>query len=196
MNKRIHDVINTLRNFLLNPLQNIAQLPDWDWPTLLAFYISMAMACGALAGIISLKITQFIAGLIFFPISAIVGSFILAGFFYYTFTFFFHREIAFKNIFTIVAFSLIPFFVVYTFSAIIPPIQLIGFAASGILLTVGLSAQTHIDRKKIIKLVGSIYLLYFIFWVFSMISWQSENKYLKDLATPESLEKLKSEFSE
>jgi hypothetical protein len=193
--QRLNEVLHFLLSYLKNPVHAMRTLPEWDWYTLLAFYTAAAASCGVLAGIISLRFTQVLAGLIVFPISATLGAIILSGFFYYTFSFFFHREVTLKKLFTIVALSLLPFFAVYTISSWLEPLKLIGFGVSSILLTVGLVEHSHVERKPIVRLIGGLYGLYLVFWIFSMISSRSETEHLKDLATPESMETLTKELN-
>lgn len=188
------NVLQFLRGYFQNPIRSMQNLPDWEWPTLLIFYAGTAALCGTLAGIVATRLSMILAGLIVFPISATLGALIISGFFYYTFSFFFQKEVAFKTVFTIVALSFLPFFALYTLSGLVDPIKLVGFAVSSLLMTVGFSEHTQIDKRKIAKIIGSLYLAYFIFWAINMITWRNETRSYKDLATPETLEKLKEEF--
>lgn len=194
--KQFQKVLDYFKIYIKNPVQALRHPPDWDWNTLLFVYTASAAACGVLAGVISFRISQIFIGLIFFPISACVGALILSAFFYYTFLFFFRYEMSLRFIFTIVTLSLMPFFALYTFSVLIEPLKLIGFAATGFLLVVGFAENSHLDRKKIIKIIVGLYLFYFIFWGINMVRWQNETKQLKDLATPESYNQLKKELSQ
>ena len=193
---RFLEVFNFLIQYAKNPLEAMRQLPNWEWSTLLIFYTCVAAICGATSGLITLKISQIVSGLIIFPISATIGGFLLSGFFYYTYLFFFKKDLPLKLFFTIIALSMLPYFLIYTLSGIIAPIKLIGFAAAGLLLIVGLSENTHVDKKKVIRLVTAIYIIYLLFWIFNMISFRNETKKYKTLATPESFELLKEEFSD
>lgn len=194
--KQFQQVLNYLKNYLKNPVEAIRHPPNWDWNTLIIVYTGAAATCGVLAGVISFRITQILVGLIFFPISACVGAIILSAFFYYTFLFFFRYELSLRLIFTIVTLSLLPFFALYTFSVLIEPLKLIGFAATGFLLIVGFAENSPVDRKKLIQIIVGLYIFYFIFWGMNMIRWRTETKNLKDLATPESYDQLKKELSE
>lgn len=183
-----------LKRYLKNPVATMNALPDWEWPMLLGFYASVAGICGLIGGILGHHMRLIISGAIIFPISATVGAFVATGFIYYTFTFFFHREIEIKRLFTIVILSLMPFLAIQVFSAWLLPLNLIGFLVSSILLVVGLSENTQVDRRRIFKMVGALYLIYVAFWIYSSISQRSEKEKYKELASPEAIETIKKEM--
>jgi hypothetical protein len=192
--QKVSQVLQFLMNYLKNPVEAMKRLPDWDWPTLLVLNSACAAASGALSGIISLKLQVFIAGLIFFPVTSTVGVLILTAFFHYTFLFFFHKELNFKTLFTIVVLALLPFFALMTLSGLIPPISIVGFAASSILFIVGFREYSKIETKVIARIVGGLYLAFILMWIINMIASQTETKKYKELATPDSYQMLNNEF--
>lgn len=193
---QIKQLLDFLFHYIRNPIQTIKNVPDWPWPQLLICFVAIAAITGTVAGILSLRFSEIIFGLILFPISSLIGGALLSGFYYYTFMFVFQKQTAFKTLFTIVTLSLIPFFALYTLSKFVPLLQLVGFAVSGLLMIVGLTESTQIDRKKIIKLVAGLYLVYALMTIINMINWERENKSYKDIVTPDSVELLKKEFEQ
>ncbi len=193
--KRVEEVIQYLLKFIKNPILGIKSLPDWDYPTLFALLASIAGISGVLSGVVAQKIMTIIAGLIFFPIAAAAGAIVLTGFFYYTFMFVFHKDLPVKMLLTIVILSLMPFFALHIFSQLLEPVSLVGTAATSILLIVGFSEHTHIDRNRLIKLIAGLFIAYFIFWAINLINIREDSRSYKNLATPESIEQLKKEFS-
>lgn len=192
--QEIQSVLYYLRDYLKNPVLGIKNIPNWSWQTLLITYSASAGACGLLSGIVSRKFFMMFVGLFFLPIVALVSAALIAGFFYYTFLFFFHRELEYKKLYTIVALSMLPFYALYTVAGLIPPITLLGFAVAGLLLAVGLTENTPIERKYIFRLVGGLYAIYFLFWLINMIQWENETKEYKDVMTPSSYEQLSKEL--
>jgi hypothetical protein len=178
--QRAMDSLHLLQRYVKNPVQAMRELPDWDWSTLLFFFMSVAAICGFLGAIVSRHLLAIIPGIIVLPISSTLAAFCVTGFFYYTYAFFFHREIALKTLFTIVALASLPVLVTLIFSSWLIPLNLVGFLASGMLLVVGLTENTHVDRRKLMKLVGAIYLVYVVFWVVSTIRTHSEREEYKD----------------
>ncbi len=189
------EALEFLKRYLKNPVETMRRLPDWDWPMLLIFYSSLAGICGLAGGALSRHFTQMISGAIVFPITSTVGAFIATGFLYYTFAFFFHREVAIKTIFTIVILSLLPFLALSVISAWLMPLNVLGFFISGLLLVVGLAENTHVDRRRIFKLVAIIYLIYVVFWIFNTINSRTEKEKYKDRSSPEAIETLKKEMN-
>jgi hypothetical protein len=194
--QKVDDVLHFLFQYLKNPIQAVRQLPDWDWPTLHIFLAACAAIGGFLSGLVAVKFSQVLGGLIVFPITVTVMSWLLTGFFYYSFFFLFQRELQLKALFTLIALSLLPFFAIYIISPILDPLKIIGLSVSAILLGVGLSEMTGIDRKKIFKLIGALYLVYLLFWVFNTINFKKKIQREKNLTIPGSFEKLEEEMSQ
>lgn len=194
--ERFHEVIKYLIGFSKNPVRAIRTLPEWDWATLLLFVSASAAITGTLNGIVSFNFTQVISGIFLFPITSTISAFIFSGLIYYTFLFVFHRELSLKTIFTITALSMLPSLLVSVLSGFLPPINLLGFLASALLLSVGLSEHSHIDRKKIFKFIGALYLVYVAFWIANAITSHSERKRYKYEAMPESLNLLREELKQ
>lgn len=179
--QRLMDSLHLLQRYSKNPVQAMRTIPDWDWPTLLFFYMGFAAICGALGGLMSRHLLQIIPGIIIFPISSTLGAFVATGFFYYTYIFFFKREIQIRMLFTIVILAVLPILFLSIFSSWLLPLNLVGFFASGLLLVVGLSENTHVERRKIMRLVGGLYVIYVAFWIFSAIHNRTEREdYGKD----------------
>jgi hypothetical protein len=194
--QKVDDVLHFLLQYLKNPVQSVSQLPDWDWPTLHIFLGSCAAVGGFLSGLVALKFTQMLGGLIIFPITVTVWCWLLTGFFYYSFFFLFQRELQLKALFTLISLSLLPFFAIYIVAPILEPLKIIGFSVSAILLGVGLSVMTGLDRKKIFKLIGALYLVYLLFWVYNTINFKKMSQREKNLAIPGSIEKLQEEMNQ
>jgi len=194
--ERMSGVLRFVFQYLKNPVQTIRQLPDWDWATLHIFLSASAALGGVLSGFVAVKFGQVLSGLIGFPISVIIWTWIFTGFFYYTFFFMYRRELPLKALFTLLSFSALPFFAIYIISPLVEPLKLIGFAVSAILLSVGLTEMSGLNRNQVIKLIGGIFLAYSLFWVYNMINFKSGSDHDKRLATPESIEKLTEELNQ
>lgn len=191
---KLNEAIATLLRFLKNPVQGMRTLPNWDWVVLGCFHAAIAAACGLVSGLITLRISKVISGLIIFPISTTILLLIISGFFYYTFLFVFHKEISFRKLATVVVFANLPNLFLSVGVGYIPPLSLVGMGVSAALLVVGLVEVSHVDRKNITKLVGGLFALYCIFWIYGAISNSQEKRSIKDMATPESLDILEKEM--
>jgi hypothetical protein len=193
---QIREVVQFLISYLKNPVVAMRQLPQWDWLVLCFLYTLLTACFGLFGGIVQAKVAQIFVGLFFYPVTALVGSFLVSGFFYYTFIFFYKNEVPYKLIHTTIIFASLPLLVLNTFSSLIPPIGLVGSAVAGVLMLVAFAEYTHIPKEKLIKLLGAIFIIQILFYVFNMIDLNSDKKRLKDIATPESIETIKKEFSD
>lgn len=191
---KLNDCVATLIRYLRNPVQAMRTLPDWDWIQLGAFHGAIAATCGLVSGLVTLRFAKIFSGIILFPISTTFLVMIASGFFYYTFLFVFHREMSFRKLVTVVVFANIPNLVLSIAAGYLPPMALVSMGVSSALLIVGLVEITNISRKSIVKLVGLLFGLYCIFWVYGVISSSQEKNSIKDMATPESLDILEKEM--
>ena len=191
---KLNDCAATLIRYLRNPVQAMRTLPDWDWLQLGAFHAAIAAVCGVISGLITLRISKTISGLIVFPISTTILIMIVSGFFYYTFLFVFNRELSFRKLVTVVVFANLPNLVLSIAIGYLPPLALVSMGVASALLIVGLVELTNIGRKSVMKLVGLLFGLYCIFWIYGVISSSREKNSIKDMATPESLDILEKEM--
>jgi hypothetical protein len=191
---RLREAGILLLHFARNPIDGMRTLPHWDWPFLLVCQAIAAATCGVVAGITARSLGSVFTGLLFVPITNALSTAVVSGFFYYTFSFVFHRPASFQNLYTHMVFAQLPFLLVWTVSPILPPIVLIGAAATGLLLFVGFIHNLGQDRKKMIKLLVGMYTLFVIFWISSAINHRREVEVFRDKATPESLDILEKEL--
>ena len=159
-----------LKNFIRNPIVGMKNLPDWSYQKLLVIYTLIAVVSGALAGIISLNFFGFLSGIILLPIISLITIGVSSLFFHYTFLIFLNREVPFRQLLTVIAFANIPFFIFQTLSGIVPPISLIAFAISAFLLIVGFVENFQMPRQFVVRMVGAMYILFFLVWAFSRVT--------------------------
>ncbi len=164
---------------------------------LVVFYSGAAAACGFIGGVLSTHIAQMFSGLIFMPIMWLIAGFIASGLIYYTLTFFFHRTPPFRQISTVVVYASMPAIVLSIVSRWVPVISVVGLLISGLLLIVGISENFQVNRLRVAKFVGALYVLYLGFFIYNSIKFQAEKeKYKSSIATPDSRELLKHEFDQ
>lgn len=187
-------IIDYLRQYLRNPMRAISQVPVWRWPSLILFQVILAAACGFLSGIITGRIMQILLGFIFLPISSTAMIFAFAGFFYYTFLFFFHRRVDFKALFALIVFANIPMMILSILTPLLPALTLVGLAVTGLLLIVGFVDAFGMNRPAILRLIATMYLIFFAFWIFRTIQVAKKTKNLNQITTPESLDILEKEL--
>lgn len=193
--QKFTEVFSYLKRYAKNPVLTVRQVPEWDWPTIIIFQTSLAAASGLVAGLVGKSLAKILGGLILLPVSSTamiaVGSF----FIYYTFLYWFKKEISFRKLFNVLVICNIPFMVLHTISSLLPPILLVGFLITSLLLIVALVENFQAPKKYVIRLIGGLFGAYFIFWAINLVSLVADNEKLKTLATPESLQILKDELN-
>ncbi|MCC7404170.1 MAG: hypothetical protein IT288_07200 [Bdellovibrionales bacterium] len=191
---RAKEVLSYLLEYFKNPIIGIRQLPDWDWPTTLIVQGILSSLCGMLSGIMAQSFTEALVGFLFFPISTIAAHFIVTGFFYYTFLFFYKTQTLFRQLYLLILLANLPFIVLTVLSPLLRPITLVGLAATGVLLLVGLVDNFQLPRRSIGRFLLVLYAIYAVMWTSSTLNLTKKESSFRDLATPESLDILEKEM--
>ncbi len=192
---KLKEALLVLPHFFKNPVQGMRTLPDWDWPTMLILQGAFAASCAIVGNIIDRNIVALITGIVIAPLANIVATGIGAGFFYYTFKFFFQREIPFRQLYQTLIFASIPVLIVGIVSQLIPPIVLLGCAAFMLLLFVGFVDNFNLERKKVRNLLIGLAVLYALSLAFQILRTTSRHEHMRMKATPESLDILEKELN-
>lgn len=193
--QRLIDAGLLLLRFARNPIDGMRHPPEWDWPLMLVCQAIAAAVCGVAAGIVSKSIAGIFLGLIFSPITNALTTALITGFFYYTFTFILHKPASFQRIYMLLIFAQLPSLLIWAISPLLPPLVLLGAAATGLLLLVGFVDSLGQDRRTMVRLLAGIYAVFVIFWITNAISHRRQVEVFRDKATPESLDILEKELN-
>lgn len=164
------DILMTLRHFLKNPLSGMTQLPDWSWKRIILLQLLLAMASGVLAGLIPPNGYHILFGIFFFPVISLTSVTVFSLFFYYFFQVFEKRTVELRPLFTMVMFANIPFFIFQCMVQLLPPVALIGFAFSSLLLIVGLTENFGLSKQKSSRLVAMVAMMILLLWIFNKLT--------------------------
>lgn len=156
--------------FLKHPIHEIAHLPNWSWKTLLWVQIIVAMGSGLIAGLTKPGFFAILAGIIVTPFVATMMVCVLTAFLYYYFQVFEKRTVPALRIFTLAVFTSIPFFILQIGSSLLPPITLIGFAFSTMLMTVGLTENFQMEKRRAIRLSVGLFAVVLLVWIGNKIT--------------------------
>lgn len=154
-----------VQKFLRRPLEEIARLPDWTLTQVLVVHGLLALVSGVLSGFFPFGLWRVLQGLILFPILVSVMASLLSAFLYYYFQIFERRTVSYVKLFTLVAFSNLPFFLFHIPSALFPPSDLFGLAMASILLVIGLTENFGMEKRRSLRLVGLLFGLLFLLWL-------------------------------
>ncbi|QDK39693.1 YIP1 family protein [Bdellovibrio sp. NC01] len=163
------EVIGYLVDYLRHPIHKIKVLPDWHWSTLVVTLIVISMISGVITGLVPPNFFRIMSGVIVSPMVAIVTAFVGALFIYYYFQVFEKRTCSLRRIFTLILFADIPFFIFQTGSELIPPITLVGFAFTALLMAVGLTENFQMEKRRSLRLVTILFAIVFILWLWNRI---------------------------
>lgn len=167
---RIKNTLNYLLRFLKHPIQEISRLPEWSWKKLIWVQITVAIASGVLAGLTKPGFFSIMAGLILTPIVAMMMVSVLTAFLYYYFQVFEKRTVPALKLFTLSVFANLPFFILQIGSTLVPPITLVGFAFSAMLLTVGLTDNFQMEKRRAMRLCGILFAIVILIWIANKIT--------------------------
>jgi hypothetical protein len=156
--------------FFKNPLEQIKKLPDWSLRNLLIVHFLFSIFSGFLAGAVSLNKWNIFFGILIFPFISLVLTVVLSTFFYYYFQVFERRIVSFLKILTIVIFANFPFFILQIASNYISSVSLIGLLFTGMLIIVGLTENLKMSKKRALRLVGVIWFIILLVWIWNKIS--------------------------
>ncbi len=171
------EILLCFKNFAKSPMKEITALPDWSWPQLLMAEFLLAALSGFLIGVAHFSLKMSILNLFINPIISILATFTSSAFFYYIFQFFSGKSVDFKKIFTSLFFAHTPFFIFQIIAGYFPPILLLSFASTGLLLIMAFVENCHLPRNFVIRLVTIVYALlalsYFLTWYSTLRSNKS-----------------------
>jgi hypothetical protein len=192
---KLREAALTLPHFFKNPVQGMRALPHWEWPETLILQALFAAACSVVGNILERDLIGIFTGLFIAPIASILMVTIGAGFFYYVFQFFFQREVPFRQVYQHVLFASIPTLIVGIVAFMLPPVLLVGAAATAMLLYVGFVSNFMLPPLKVRNLLAGIFAVYAVFWIVTLINSSHRHKSMRQKATPESLDILEKELN-
>lgn len=163
------EVFQYILKYLRHPIEKIKVLPDWNWTVLFITVVILSMASGVLSGLVPPNFFRLMGGIIISPIVGIVTTSIGSLFIYYYFQVFEKRTCSLRKIFTLILLANIPFFIFQIASELIPPITLVGFAFTALLLAVGLTENFQMEKRRALRLVTILFAIVFILWLWNRI---------------------------
>ncbi|UOF02355.1 Yip1 family protein [Bdellovibrio reynosensis] len=163
------EVVKYLFNFLKHPIEKIKHLPDWSWPVLIITLVAVSIISGVATGLVPPNFFRIMGGIIISPIVGVATTCIGALFIYYYFQVFEKRTCSLRKLFTLILLANIPFFIFQIGSEIIPPISLVGFAFTSMLMAVGLTENFQMQKRRAIRLVSIIFAIVFLLWLWNRI---------------------------
>lgn len=163
------EVFQYILNYLRHPVEKIKTLPDWNWAVLLITIVVISMVSGVVSGLVPPNFFRIMGGIIISPLVGLVTAGIGSLFIYYYFQVFEKRTCSLRKIFTLILLANIPFFIFQILSELLPPITLVGFAFTALLLAVGLTENFQMEKRRALRLVTILFAIVFIIWLWNRI---------------------------
>jgi hypothetical protein len=157
------------------------ELPEIGIAQALFIQITVVVLAAGIWGILSESLTNFFmattlmfaAGLILLALHAWILQII--------FRLWTHRFVPWSRMFTVLVVSYIPFFLLQSVSSHIPPMMVLGYALTSLMMIVGLTESLKLPRKAVIQITSAFFVLFLILW-----SWNNVETFLHDRKYPES----------
>jgi Na+/alanine symporter len=163
-------ILKYLLRFMKHPLRGVASLPEWSWTRLLWLQAACAAVSGLLAALTKPNPFAILGGLILTPFISTMMVCLLTAFLYYYFQVFEKRTVKASKLFTLAVFASLPFFIFQIASSLVPPVTLVGFAFSSMLLAVGLSETFLMEKRRAIRLAAILFSVVVLVWIGNKIS--------------------------
>ena len=163
------EIFKELLAYLKNPQKKINELPDWDWQTLGAVHLLLAVSSGVAEGIVARKFYQIIGGIIFTPILYTFTLLVFGLGLYYVILYYFGKEVSVRRLLTVLVMANIPFLIFQILTPLFSLITLAGFFFSSMILIVGLVNNFSLPRKEVAYLIFGFYTLAFVFEIWGKI---------------------------
>ena len=99
-NEKNRTILQYFKDFVRHPIKTIGQHPPWpveDMRIVLFVFVLISLSAGLLAGLLSRSFLKLIGSILFFPISGIILSFILAFAFLLLFVIFYEKTSEFDE---------------------------------------------------------------------------------------------------
>lgn len=161
---RIRDLPFLVVKFIQNPLETMRSPSRLSWPATFTLQIVAAMVSGSIVGLIAHSWLDFLVGLFVFPLVTVMVAAIFTLFIYYFFILVTSTYLDIRRVHSIVVFSTVPYFLLHSLAGFLAPLDLIGFAFTSILLTVGLVEQFGLRRQTVATLIVALFFVFFIAW--------------------------------
>ena len=189
------EILRYFKGYFRNPVQGMKCVPDWDWSPLVVVLLIFSVLTGVIAGIISQSTTSLLGNIFVYPIMNFVTLFLITGILFYLFQYLYNLNVDYRRLFTAVFLAALPAIILRILSPLDIPVSIVGVLAACFLLSVGLIENFFLPRKGVLKLMGAFFGVFFVFWMYSIISISHEKESTKVEVTKESLDILQKELT-
>ena len=191
----IKELLPYFLDFIKNPVRAIKSAPTLDWPIILILQFILSAGSGALLGIVSQNYINFFFGIFIWPFIVLILAGVTTLIILYSLSLGMAKEVHLKTLSTLVTLSGLPYLCFHILSDFFAPIDLLGFGCSCLILIVGLVHQFQLDKQKVSRIIGALYLMFVMAWVFNALKASLEPPKFRSYQRVESLDKMQDEVN-
>jgi len=169
---RLKKIIQFLPGFYANPIEKIKYAIRRDWLDILLIQVLVSLVSGILTGLVEQSLIFLFWGIFFFPILAVILSFVFALVVHYSIIIFFEIQPSLRRTYHLVVLANLPFLLIRVASPILASVDILGFVLTTFLLSVGLIEDYRLDKQKVIKLMAALCAIVIMTWLIRLgINW-------------------------
>jgi hypothetical protein len=188
---QLQKLISYTKNLLRNPIQEIQNLPQIEWKTLIIFQFLLSLVSVVVAHLLAPFSVSF-SNVLVSLFSSLLAMGLGSTFLFYYFLILYKKNLEFIKIFSLLLFAHIPFAIFHLASYFFPPADIIGLGISGILMIVGLTENFSVPKKLATQLIIVIYSLLSVFWIIQYIAFYQYSQ----STDPQDLDKMEREVQD
>jgi hypothetical protein len=179
-----------------DPVEVMAKGPSLTWPAAFLLQATAAVLAGALLGALSASAIELAIGALAFPVIAIAASLGIGFFLHTSFAVFARSSVDRRELYGVVALATLPYLALHALASFVPPIDLLGFFLSCLLLIVGLVERFGLPRKIVLRVVAGTFLIFFAAWAWAQFRALPAREASPVFERPKTLDQLESELKE
>ncbi len=194
--RELDELLRFLLFFLRHPIEGMRRLPDWHWSTLLSLQIGLSLVCGVMSGLLPMQFSTFFVGLLVFPIISFIQVALLALFLALYFSILHAMFLEHRRLAAIVVLANVPYTLLHVFSSFAPPLHLIGFACTCLLLTVGMHEHFYVERRRLSRLSAGLFVAFVCLWALTQYRSSQQTDSFEIKSIPKSIDVLENELNQ
>ncbi len=161
----LRDLLPVLKSLLSSPIETMKDSLRLDWASAVLIQVVVAGISGAIAGASTRQAIGAVVGAALFAILALMTVATVTLFIYSYFSIFQSTFLDMRRLYSAVILAHLPFFILHSLSGYLAPLDLIGYAAAMIMLSVALVEQFSLARFTVLRLNATLYGFFFLIWM-------------------------------
>lgn len=181
---------SSLVRFARSPIAFMRRGPVFTWPASVVLQAAASIAAGSVHGWLAGSWISVAIGVAAFPFVAIAASASIALFLRAGLAAFADARPNRRALYSLVAQATLPYLLLHSFASYLPPVDLLGFLLTCMLLAVGLAERFRAPRRIVIRLSAFAFALFFAAWAWTQARSRHALSPRPEYDSPRSLDDL------